>query len=48
MFAQDAESMDKVKDEIETEAKLKKIEIQEGTGPAFEAKIIKNIHEDLV
>lgn len=38
--------MDKAKEKIEKEAALKKIEVQEGAGPAFETAIPKDIHED--
>lgn len=37
LFAQDSLSMDQAKEKIEKEAVLKKIEITEGTGPAFDA-----------
>ena len=46
LFAQDAETMDKVKEKIEEEAKTKKIQIYEGTGPAFDVDVIKTIHEN--
>ena len=36
LFAKTAEDMDKAKDKIEHEAEKKKVEIFEGTGPAFE------------
>ena len=42
LMAQDAESMDKAKESIEKEAKLKKVEVNEGTGPAFDANIIED------
>lgn len=45
MFAQDADVMDKVKELIETQAKEKKVQIYEGTGPAFDAEMVKEVHE---
>lgn len=45
LFAQDAKTMDSAKEEIEREALLKKVEIYEGTGPAFDVNIDKTIHE---
>ena len=42
MFAKDPEVMDKAKELIEKEAKLKQIDIMEGKGPAFDS----NINED--
>ncbi len=47
LFAQDAESMDSAKEKIEKEASTKKIEIYEGTGPAFDANFNKEIHEGI-
>jgi hypothetical protein len=38
--------MDHAKDEIEKEAEKKKIIIHEGTGPAFDVPVEKNIHEN--
>lgn len=48
MFAKNAESMDKAKEKIEKEAEKKKVEIFEGTGPAFEENVPKMIHQDRV
>ena len=45
LFAQEAKILDLAKEEIEKEAKLKKVEIYEGQGPAFDANIDKTIHE---
>lgn len=39
LMAQNAESMDKAKEIIEKEAKLKKVEVNEGSGPAYEAQV---------
>ena len=44
LFAQDTESMDRSKETIEKLAAIHKIEIFEGTGPAFENQITKDIH----
>lgn len=40
--------MDKCKDKIEAEAAKHKVEIYEGTGPAFEENVPKTIHQDRV
>lgn len=48
LFAKNAESMDKAKDKIEHLAAQKKVEIFEGTGPAFEENVPKTIHQDRV
>eukprot|EP00347_Sterkiella_histriomuscorum_P023953 403332813 len=48
LFAQDTESMDRSKETIEKLAAIHKIEIFEGTGPAFENQITKDIHQDRV
>ena len=39
LMAQDPETMDQAKERIEKEAALKKVQITEGTGPAFDAQI---------
>lgn len=44
LFAQDTESMDDSKEKIEKLADFHKIEIFEGTGPAFESNVTKDIH----
>jgi ACT domain-containing protein len=41
LFAKDAECLDQAKEKIEKEAALKKIEINEGSGPAFDANILE-------
>lgn len=40
--------MDKSKEKIEKLALIHKIEIFEGTGPAFESNVTKDIHQDRV
>ena len=40
--------MDYAKELIEKEALEKEIEIYEGIGPAFEATVVKDIHEENV
>ena len=40
--------MDSAKEEIEKIAMEKKVEIYEGTGPAFDANVIRSIHEENV
>lgn len=41
LFAKDAETLDKAKEKIEKEAALKKVEINEGSGPAFDADVLE-------
>lgn len=48
LFAQNTETMDSTKEKVEKLAEIHKIEIFEGTGPAFESQITKDIHQDRV
>ena len=48
MIAQDEESMDKAKEQIEGECEKNKIALHEGTGPDYEKKVHKIIHKDRV
>ena len=48
VVAENEESMDKAKDEVEAECEKHKISIHEGTGPDYEKSIGKMIHKDRV
>ena len=48
VIAQDEESLDKAKVEIEAECEKNNITVDEGTGPDYEKKIQKLIHKDRV
>lgn len=48
MVAKDHGLMDNIMDVFEEKANANNIEINEGTGPAFEDPVVKMIHQDRV
>ena len=48
VVAQNSESMDKAKDEMDVESEKHDVEIYEGQGPDYEDLVPKLIHQDRV